>query len=249
MTDQLIPLDTTGNNEFPVNARDLYDFLDIKQKFADWIPQRIRDYKFTQGVDYQSLSKTPEGGGRRKEYIFTMDMGKELSMLEANERGQQARRYFIECEKGLKEIASIPDFTNAVEAARAWADSQEKLLESTQAIEAQTKHIQEIEPKAKYADDVLSSKNSYATTVIASQLGMSAIKLNRFLVEKSVQRKVSECWVLCVKYQNKGYDDILTGTIEGSTTSRSYKQLRWTELGQRFIIDLWNSCNSFKLEG
>ena len=128
----------------------------------------------------------------------------------------------------------------AVEAARAWADSQEKLIESQQILEAQVTHIKEIEPKAKYTDDVLASKNSYATTVIAAQLGMSAIKLNRFLVEKSVQRKVSGCWVLCAKYQRKGYDDILTGTIEGSESGRSFKQLKWTEKGQKFIVDLWN---------
>jgi len=242
MTDnQLIPLNTTGNDEFPVNARDLHEFLQVSSKFADWISQRIFDYEFTQGVDYECFSNASEKGGRpRKEYAFTLSMGKEMAMLEANERGKQARRYFIECEKGLKKLAALPDFTNAVEAARAWADSQEKLIESQQVLEAQITHIKEIEPKAKYTDDVLASKNSYATTVIAAQLGMSAIKLNRFLVEKSVQRKVSGCWVLCAKYQRKGYDDILTGTIEGSESCRSYKQLKWTEKGQKFIVDLWN---------
>ena len=54
---------------------------------------------------------------------------------------------------------TLPDFTNAVEAARAWADSQEKLIESQQILEAQVTHIKEIEPKAKYTDDVLASKN------------------------------------------------------------------------------------------
>lgn len=249
MTTELIPLNNTGNDDFPVNARDLHEFLCSKQDFSTWIKSRIERYDFIESVDFIRFHKKMEANNAIMiEYYVTMNMGKELSMIENNSLGKKARRYFISCESGLKQISLLPDFTDPIAAARAWADSQEKLLESTQAIEAQAAHIKAIEPKAKYTDDVLSSRNSYATTVIAAQLGMSAIKLNRFLSKKQVQRKVSGCWVLCAKYQNKGYEDILTGTIEGSESERSFKQMRWTEKGQKFIIDLWNKYNEFKLE-
>ncbi|OLL39148.1 antA/AntB antirepressor family protein [Bartonella henselae] len=87
-----------------VNARELHTFLAIGKRFATWITNRINQYAFEEGKDY--ILTLPKIGKRKnvisKEYHLTLDMAKELSMVERNEKGRQARRYFIECEKKLK---------------------------------------------------------------------------------------------------------------------------------------------------
>ena len=80
------------------NARELHTFLESKQQYTDWIKNRINEYGFIQDEDY--LIVTERTNGRpRKEYHITLDMGKELGMVERNERGRQIRKYFIECER------------------------------------------------------------------------------------------------------------------------------------------------------
>lgn len=115
-----------------VNARDLHEFLDSKQDFSTWIKKRIASYGFVEGIDYIKLSVSPtvkmaETGGEladivtpqknwalettgcadfgqqgRIEYAITLAMAKELSMVERNQKGKEARQYFIGCEKQLK---------------------------------------------------------------------------------------------------------------------------------------------------
>ena len=80
------------------NARDLHAFLESKCQYANWIKNRINEYGFTQDEDY--LIVTERTNGRpRKEYHITLDMGKELAMVERNGKGRQIRKYFIECER------------------------------------------------------------------------------------------------------------------------------------------------------
>jgi len=92
-----------------VNARELHSFLDVGVRFNDWIFRRINEYGFVDGQDfYSELSKTPNGGRPSKEYAISLDMAKELSMVERNEKGKQARQYFIECERKAKQAPSDP---------------------------------------------------------------------------------------------------------------------------------------------
>lgn len=89
-----------------VNARDLHEFLNSGQDYSEWIKNRINKYSFTENQDY--IIQTAYTKGRpRKEYFITLDMAKELCMVENNERGKEARRYFIECEKKLTRLKSI----------------------------------------------------------------------------------------------------------------------------------------------
>ena len=85
---------------FPANAETLFKFLNSVTKFADWITRRITQYGFIENQDY--IVKTTYTGRRpRKEYFVTLDMAKELCMVENNDKGKEARRYFIKCEKEL----------------------------------------------------------------------------------------------------------------------------------------------------
>ena len=123
MTNQLIPVfDGTINNE-PVllcNARNLHAFLGIGKMFAHWIKDRLGEYGFVENQDFviacQNWQAKGRGGHNRKEYHLTLDTAKELAMVERNEKGRQIRRYFIECEKKLRNIQPVqaepqPQFT------------------------------------------------------------------------------------------------------------------------------------------
>ncbi|EGJ11958.1 hypothetical protein G7087_03755 [Rubrivivax benzoatilyticus] len=128
---QLIPLaqhEIAGATVQTVDARALHAFLEVGKVFAAWVQERIQQYGFTEGQDYVvTVSKTGiRSNVIQKDYHLTLDTAKELAMVERNAKGREARRYFIECEKRLKEreaaggrqVAALPDFSNPAAAAR-----------------------------------------------------------------------------------------------------------------------------------
>lgn len=90
-----------------VNARELYEFLEVKKDFSDWIKYRIKKYGFQDGHDFTTIQGKSTGGRPSIEYHVIIDMAKELSMVENNDKGREARRYFIECEKIIKNPENI----------------------------------------------------------------------------------------------------------------------------------------------
>lgn len=103
---ELIKITRTDGIE-TVNARELHEFLCVQSKFADWVKNRIEKYDFVDGVDFVTVSKNLENGGATKEYFLSVNMAKELSMVENNDHGKQARRYFIKMEKIAKSKPSL----------------------------------------------------------------------------------------------------------------------------------------------
>ena len=155
---ELIPLHQQPiNSEMvqTVSARELHAFLDVKTKYYDWITKRIQDYGFRENDDYVCLTEKKvtqtsdgrEGSANILTHYTTLDMAKELAMVERNEKGKQARKYFIECEKQLLSQRSLP--RTYAEALRAYADEVEarELAEQQLAI---------AEPKAEYFDELVS---------------------------------------------------------------------------------------------
>jgi len=113
----LIPVFTTeigGEPTQAVDARELHGFLVVGKKFTDWIKDRINEYGFAEGVDYVLISqngeiKTGRGGNRRSiDYHLSLDMAKELGMVEKNEQGHLIRRYLIDCERAALQATSAP---------------------------------------------------------------------------------------------------------------------------------------------
>jgi phage anti-repressor protein len=95
-----------------VNARDLHAFLQSGRDFSHWIKARITKYKFRENDDYLLAKfgeQLPSGTKYRTDYHLTLDMAKELSMVENNEKGQQARRYFIDMERQALAAALRPN--------------------------------------------------------------------------------------------------------------------------------------------
>lgn len=92
------------------SARDLHICLGVGRRFATWIVERIAEYGFIESVDFlisrNGETKKGRGGDRRsQEYSLSVDMAKELAMVERTEAGRRIRRYFIDCEKQLRKIA------------------------------------------------------------------------------------------------------------------------------------------------
>jgi anti-repressor protein len=105
--DKIIPL---GEGQFPVSARDLHEFLQVETRFNDWIGRRVHEYGFAVNVDYNPILNSEYADALGKpgtDFMMTLSMAKELSMVERNERGKQARQYFIECEHRLKQVVAV----------------------------------------------------------------------------------------------------------------------------------------------
>jgi phage anti-repressor protein len=108
------------------DARDLHAFLDVRKAFATWIKVQIAAYGFEEGRDFitaEGLSVPSKEGSKGRpqktvEYLITMDMAKEVSMVSKTDRGKEARRYFIECERRVHQpFLSLPQPTD-----RGWAE-------------------------------------------------------------------------------------------------------------------------------
>lgn len=102
---------TEKDGKHLVDARELYNHLEVKQDFSTWIKHRIDKYGFIEGEDFSTILKKSTGGRPLKQYGLTLDMAKELAMVENNEKGRQARRYFIAVEKKAKEQHLKPKST------------------------------------------------------------------------------------------------------------------------------------------
>ena len=109
---ELIKIQTNEVGENCISARELHEGLEIKSRFNDWITSRIKKYGFIENEDYTCLTKNlvtqredgQKGIAKEKDYIITVDMAKELCMVENSEIGRQFRKYFIEAEKKLKQV-------------------------------------------------------------------------------------------------------------------------------------------------
>ncbi|MBA3755171.1 MAG: antA/AntB antirepressor family protein [Nitrosomonas sp.] len=108
---QISEREIDGSNIQTVNARELHSFLEVGKDFSNWIKDRIDQYSFVANQDYVVYAKTGEnlsGGRPQKEYAISLDMAKEMSMVERNEKCKEALQYFIECERRAKSNATDP---------------------------------------------------------------------------------------------------------------------------------------------
>jgi len=197
------------------NARDLHKFLEVQHRFNDWINNRIEEYGFEEGKDYIGFTENlvkPQGGRPAKEYAISLDMAKELSMVERTEKGKQARQYFIECERRakaggqIKETQTLAPSKQAKEALsvmeRAFRTLHKLGFDKNSAIlsanQYTRKHAQ-IDVLADSGNTHLIAENQtnlvYTPTELGQQLnGLSAIKVNKLLEATGLQKKIAGHW-------------------------------------------------------
>ena len=154
-------------------------------------------------------------------------------MLQRTEKGKQARRYFIECEKlaqnPVSNLSKIDLAQMVIESER----EKERLQIQNQ---LQSEELQKQAPKVAYYEEVLQSQSTYNTNQIAKELGTSAITLNKKLRDLGVQYKQGGTWLLYHKYQNKGYTKTQTYPfVDSNGNTQTSMQTVWTEEGRLFI--------------
>ena len=164
------------DNDTPtVSGRELHEFLEVKSKYADWFKNMIA-YGFSENTDYISFSKNLENGGRTKDHQLTIEMAKELCMLQRNEKGKQARQYFINLEKAWNTPEMI------MSRALKMAEGQLKQLKAVNS--ELTVQNQIMAPKADYFDELVDRNLLTNFRETAKQLGIGEKKFISFLMEK-----------------------------------------------------------------
>lgn len=136
---------------------------------------------------------------------------------------------FNEMEKTLKNIHTESYMIDdPIERAKKWIEEETVRQE-------QAKLIEEQKPKVEFYEKVLDSKNTYTTTQIAKDYGMSAINFNSLLKDLKVQYRNNGQWILYSKYQNEGYTESKTSISESGI---SFINTRWTQKGREFLYEI-----------
>lgn len=243
----LIKINFESEDHPTVSGRELHDALEVKTAYKDWFP-RMCEYGFEENRDFNPLKiEQVQTEGNRQvarqviDHILTLDMAKEICMIQRTAKGKEFRKYFIEVEKNWNDPVMVLGRAYKV-LERKNNELQEKNLEFENTIAVQSQQLVEMKPKASYYDVVLNAKNLLSTTKIAKDYGKSAVWLNNYLHEKKVQYKQGDIWLLYQKYAQQGYTSTKTSIYNGSDgTEHAKVHTYWTQKGRLFIYDLLKS--------
>lgn len=158
---ELISINMNDPERITVSARDLHEFLEVGAAYKDWFP-RMCEYGFEEGKDFCSFLSESTGGRPKHDAEITIDMAKELCMLQRNEKGKQARQYFIQLEKDWNSPEKVM--------ARALQIANKKL----QVLEAKA---EEDKPKVLFADSVAASHTSILIFDLAKILKQNGVDI------------------------------------------------------------------------
>ena len=160
-----------------VLARDLHEFLEAETPFHKWFP-RMCEYGFTEDEDYRTfLSNRSDGlpGKPRHDAQLTIDMAKEICMLQRNERGKQARQYFLQLEREWNSPEAVMS--------RALRMAEER-LERFKAINANLSVQNAImQPKAEYFDGLCDRESLTGVRETAKLLGLKQNDFVKWLID------------------------------------------------------------------
>ena len=155
------------NERITLSARELHEFLGINTQYTKWF-ERMAEYGFNENVDYQAISQkrlTAQGNETTyTDHQITIEMAKEIAMLQRNEKGKQARQYFIELEKKWNSPEAV--INRALEYSRKQVKAL--MLENS-----------ELKPKAIFADAVSASKTSILVGELAKVLNANGIDIGQ----------------------------------------------------------------------
>ncbi|EAJ5707568.1 phage antirepressor Ant [Campylobacter coli] len=199
---------TIGTEINSANAREIFCFLEIETQFSIWLERRILSYNFIENQDY-IIELVYTKGRPRKEYYVTLDMAKELCMVENNEKGRQARRYFIECEKRLKNLEQEQmqklAFHQSLGYKSQLKQQKEKYENKIKALKYDLEHKKELSFKRKLSKEELLELRK----ILARDYGMICIKEweFEFLAEKiALESTRMTTWDAVVKKLKQSLD-------------------------------------------
>ncbi|WP_306593147.1 antA/AntB antirepressor family protein [Corynebacterium striatum] len=159
---ELIPLiDNDGAQA--VLGRDLHNFLEVSTEYRHWFPRMV-EYGFEEGKDYAVKNdRVQDSLGRSRErtnHVISLDMAKEISMIQRTEKGKQARAYFLECERRAKQPAELSGPELMAKA----------LVEAQATLEAANNKVRELEAPAKSWNTMAAQGGDYSVSAAAKTL-------------------------------------------------------------------------------
>ena len=159
MTD-LIKVDYSGEKP-AVSARELHEFLEVSTDFRHWF-QRMCEFGFSEGQDFRTFLTESTGGRRGQDAAVTIDMAKEICMLQRNEKGKMARQYFLQLERDWNSPEKV--MARALQI----ADRRIKTLEIK---------VQADAPKVLFADAVATSRSTVLVGELAKILKQNGVDM------------------------------------------------------------------------
>ena len=186
---ELIKVDYSGEKP-AVSARELHEFLEVKTAYKDWFP-RMCEYGFTQGEDFNLLkNERVQYEGTRAvtriidDAVMTIDMAKEICMLQRNEKGKIARQYFLQLERDWNSPEKV--MARALQI----ADRKIKALEISNS--ALSTSLEIARPKAEYFDQLVERGTLLSLRESAKELGIPPKKfVDELLARKYLYRNKS----------------------------------------------------------
>lgn len=166
---------TYDNDRPTVSARELHEFLEVDTRYNDWF-LRMCEYGFSEGIDFYSFLSKSTGGRPAQDAQLTIDMAKEVCMLQRNDKGKQARQYFIQLEKDWNSPKKV------MARALRIADERIKVLSAENA--ALTVDNTIMKPKAEYFDELVDRNLLTNFRETAKQLEIKERDFVRFLIDK-----------------------------------------------------------------
>lgn len=221
-----------------VSARELHEGLEINTRFNDWF-SRMTEYGFENGKDfYSKMSKTSETGGRPAvDYQISIDMAKQICMIQRNEKGRLYRQYFLDLEKAWNTPEQI--FARALK----MADQQIEKLKANNA--SLVEDVQRMKPKEVFADAVSVSNTCILIGELAKILKQNGVDIgqnrlftwmreNRFLIS----RKGTDYNMPTQRSMEAGLFEIKERTINNPDGSvRITKTVLVTGKGQQYFVN------------
>lgn len=235
---ELITITTNEVGEPTVLGRELHEFLGVTTRYNDWFP-RMAEYGFIEGKDFYSfLSKTSETGGRPStDHLLTIDMAKEICMIQRTEVGKQARQYFIQVEKDYNSPEKIM--------ARALRIAEKEL--STLKLD-----VERMKPKEIFADSVASSHSTILIGELAKILKANGFETGQKRLFETlrqdgflIKRKGSDYNMPTQKAMELGLFEIKETVINNPDGSiRVSKTTKVTGKGQIYFVNRY--CGGYK---
>lgn len=173
-TTELIPLTTTDAGVQAVTGRDLHTFLEVGRDYTNWFKQMV-GYGFVAGQDFTPNVAKSSGGRPRQDHILTLDMAKEISMIQRSEKGKRARQYFIECEKRAQQMPAIP---------QTYSEALRELAATVEQSERQAAELEAAAPKVEYHDQFVADEDLIQFRTLANQLNVGEQDMKAALVDR-----------------------------------------------------------------
>ena len=177
------------NGKQTVSARELHEKLEVKTQFKDWF-KRMLEYGFEEGKDYCSFLSESTGGRPAVEYYISIDMAKEICMIQRSDKGRMFRQYFIECERRLIEtnkkampqtyIEAVENLLNELKKNQALEEKGKLLLEQKEEAEKETERIYQVNRNFH--------SNLYTASQVAKKLGITANMVGRIANEHGLKQ-------------------------------------------------------------